>query len=159
MFARLWLLVVLSAGLIPVAFAQRGGGGRGGQDTGPAFGAPSGDTKLDRIGDLLHLSREQKKNVEQIFDAAQKEAAPLREQIATSRENIATAMIDQKSQQEIDPLLASHGTLLAQMTGVELRALAQVVGILKEDQRKRIAPLLNFMNGMFTNRNWNTTVR
>jgi len=162
MLVRLSLLVVLCAGLIPVASAQRGGGGGrgGGEDAGgPVFGAPSGDTKLDRIGDMLHLNREQKKNVQQIFDAAQKEAAPLREQIAASRANIAAAMIDQKSQQEIDPLLTSHGALQAQMTGVELRALAQVVAMLNQDQRKRVAPLLNFMNGMFANRNWNTAVR
>ena len=107
---------------------------------------------------MLHLSRDQKKSVQQICDAAQKEAAPLREQIDASRVKVAEAMVNQKSQAEIDELLATHGTLLAQMTGVELRAFAQIVRTLKEDQKKSLAPLLNMMTGLFNGRNWNTTV-
>jgi hypothetical protein len=160
MFVRIPLIVVLSAGLVSVASAQRGGGGgRGQEDIGPGFGAPTGESRLDRIGDMLHLSRDQKKSVQQICDAAQKEAAPLREQIDASRVKVAEAMVNQKGQAEIDQLLATHGTLLAQMTGVELRAFAQIVGALKEDQKKNLAALLIMMTGMFNGRNWNTTVR
>lgn len=160
MFLRILLTVVLSAGLVSLASAQRGGGGgRGGEDIGSGFGAPTGESRLDRIGDMLHLSRDQKKSVQQICDAAQKEAAPLREQIDASRVKVAEAMVNQKSPAEIDQLLATHGALLAQMTGVELRAFAQVVERLKEDQKKSLAPLLSMMTGMFNGRNWNTTVR
>jgi Heavy-metal resistance len=161
MFVRISLLVVLTAGLVSVASAQRGGGGgRGGdEDLGRGFNTPTGESRLDRIGDMLRLNREQKKNVQQICDAAQKEAAPLREQIDASRVKVAAAMVDQKSQADIDQLLASHGALLAQMTGVELRAFTQIVGTLKEGQKKNLAPLLLMMTGMFNGRNWNTTVR
>jgi hypothetical protein len=45
------------------------------------------------------------------------------------------------------------------MTGGELRAFAQIVGTLKEDQKKNLAPLLLIMTGMFNGRNWNVMVR
>lgn len=160
MSVRILLMVVLSAGLVSLALAQRGGGGlRGQEDIGPGYGAPTGQSRLDRIGDMLHLNRDQKKSVQQICDAAQKEAASLREQIDASRAKVAEAMVNQKSQAEIDQFLASHGTLLAQMTEVELRAFAQIVGTLKEDQKKNLAPLLIMLTGMFNGRNWNTMVR
>jgi len=160
MFSRILLMVVLSAGLVSIAPAQRGGGGgRGQEDIGAGFGAPSGESKLDRIGDMLRLSRDQKKSVQQICDAAQKEAAPLREQIDASRVKVAEAMVNQQSKEEIDPLLAAHGALLGQMAGVELRAFAQIVGTLQENQKKNLAPLLIMMTGMFNGRNWNTMVR
>jgi len=111
------------------------------------------------MGDMLHLNRDQKKGVQQICDTAQKEAAPLREQIDASRVKVAEAIVNQKSQTEIDELLATHGTLLAHMTGVELRAFGQIVGTLKEDQKKNLAPLLIMMTGMFNGRNWNIMVR
>jgi hypothetical protein len=158
MCLRFLLLLVLSIGLVPAASAQRGGG-RGGQDLNSGYSGPTGESKLDRIGDMLRLSRDQKKSVQQICDAAQEEAAPLREQIDASRVKLAEAMVNQNSQAEIDQLLAAHGTLLAQMAGVELRAFTRIVGTLKEDQKKRLAPLLNMMTGMFSGRNWNTTVR
>jgi hypothetical protein len=156
MVARFLLAVVLSAGFVSVASAQRGGSRPEG-DQNFGGGLPPSENKLDRIGDLLHLNREQKKSVQQIFDAAQKEAAPLREQIDASRVGVATAMVNQKPQTEVDQLLTAHGALLAQMTGVELRAFAQVVAMLNEDQRKRLGPLLALMSGMFSGRNWNTS--
>ena len=161
MFVRIVLMATLSAGLVSLASAQRGGGGggRGGDDIDRGFSAPTSESRLDRIGDMLHLNRDQKKSVQKICDAAQKEAEPLREQIGASRVKIAEAMVNQNSQAQIDPLLATHGTLLAQMTGVELRAFAQIVETLKEDQKKRLAPLLNMMTGMFSGPNWNTAVR
>jgi hypothetical protein len=160
MFVRILLMLLLSAGLVSLASAQRGGagGGHGEGDVGRGFGGPTGESRLDRIADMLHLSRDQKKSVQQICDLAQKEAAPLREQIDASRVKVAEAMVNQKDQAEIDQLLAAHGTLLGQMTGVEVRAFAQLVGALKEDQKKRLAPLLTMMTGMFSGRNWNTMV-
>jgi hypothetical protein len=38
--------------------------------------AATGERRLDRIGDMLHLSRDRKTSGQQICDAAQKEAAP-----------------------------------------------------------------------------------
>ena len=171
MLMRLLLTMALAACSLSVAFAQRGGAGpRGQQDEdgfsvgvppglngGPGAGRPFTDNKLDRIGDMLRLSREQKNGAKEIFDAAHKEAAPLREEILKARSAIAVAILMQKSQQEQDQLLANYGNLMAQMTGIELRAFGKLVGSLKGDQQKRVGPVFGLMAGMFNNRSWNTT--
>ena len=118
---------------------------------------PISESKLDRLGDMLRLSRDQKNGAKEIFDAAQKEASPLRDEILKSRAAIAIAILSQKSQPEVDQLLANHGSLMAQMTGIEIRALAKLSGTLSADQQKRIGPMVVFMSGIFSNRNWNTT--
>jgi len=163
MFLRLWLATVLATGLVPLASAQRGGNGPRGQQEGgdDGFGGlagrPYAETKLDRLGDMLRLSRDQKNGAKEIFDAAQKEAAPLREEIQKSRGAIAIALLAQKPQPEVDQLVTNHGTLMAQMAGLELRAFAKLYGTLNADQQKRVGPVFAFMTGMFSNRNWNTT--
>jgi Spy/CpxP family protein refolding chaperone len=156
-----WLLRGLVAlVLVTTASAQRGGssGPRGQENDGfnlPGVGQFS-ENKLDRIGNMLHLNREQKNSVKEIFDAAQKEADPLREEVQKSRAAIATAILAEKGQDEVDRLLAANGNLMAQMTGIELKAFAKVVAKLTADQQKRVGPVFAFMSGMFGNRNWNT---
>ena len=164
MLMRLLLTVMLAAGLVSVASAQRGGAGPRGQEGagddgfgGPGAGRQYAENKLDRLGDMLRLSRDQKNGAKEIFDAAQKEATPLRDEILKSRAAIAIAILSQKSQPELDQLLANHGSLMAQMTAIEMRAMAKLSGTLSADQQKRIGPLVAFMSGIFSNRNWNTT--
>ncbi|PWU03936.1 MAG: hypothetical protein C5B51_17875 [Terriglobia bacterium] len=161
---RLWV-VFLVAVWAPVASAQRGGnnGPRGQQESaddqyGALTNRPYTQSKLDRLGDMLRLSRDQKNGAREIFDAAQKEAAPLREEIIKGRAAIAVAMISEKPQAEIDQLIATYGNLMAQMTGFELRAFAKLCATLNPDQQKRVGPVFAFMSGMFSSRNWNTTV-
>jgi Spy/CpxP family protein refolding chaperone len=112
---------------------------------------------LDRFADALRLTKPQKSMMKDVFDAAQKEAEPVRNQIQKSRGDIATAIISKKSQQEVDPLLAQYGTLMAQMAGIELRALGQVVDALTPDQQKRVGPVFAQMSGIFSGKNWNST--
>jgi hypothetical protein len=143
--------------LVATASAQRGGSGPRGQenDNLPGIGQFP-QTKLDRIGDMLHLNRDQKNGVKEIFDSAQKEAEPLREEIQKSRAAVATALLAEKGQDDLDKLLAANGNLMAQMTGIELRAFAKLVAKLTADQQKRVGPVFASMSGMFNSRNWNT---
>ncbi len=163
MLLRIFIAAALATGLASMAFAQRGGGPRGQQENGDdVFGPGAGgrvyaETKLDRLGDMLRLSRDQKNGAKEIFDAAQKEAAPLRDEIQKSRGAIAIALLSQKPQAEVDQLLANHGSLMAQMTGLELRAFAKLCSTLNADQQKRVGPAFTFMTGMFSNKSWNTT--
>ena len=155
-----WLLRGLVAlVMVATASAQRGGSGPRGQEN-DGFNLPGAgqfpESKLDRIGNMLHLNREQKNGVKEIFDAAQKEAEPLREEIQKNRAAVATALLAEKGQDELDKLLAANGNLMAQMTGIELRAFARVVAKLTADQQKRVGPVFASMSGMFSNRNWNT---
>ena len=78
MLMRLLLTVILAAGLVSVASAQRGGAGPRGQEGagddgfgGPGAGRQYAENKLDRLGDMLRLSRDQKNGAKEIFDAAQ----------------------------------------------------------------------------------------
>ena len=150
-----WVLVaVLSVGLVPVASAQRGGGGGGDLGAAPG-GRPYQEDRLERFTEILKLNKEQKSGAKEIFDAAQKEAAPVRDQILKSRGEIATAYLKKQSQPEIDQLVASYGALQAQMTNIELRAFAKLCDSLNTDQLKRVGPAFLLMAGMFNGRSWN----
>jgi hypothetical protein len=141
-----------------VAFGQRGGGGGGGTGGGegmsgmPAYVA----NRLDTITETLQLSKDQKKFVKTTFDEAQKEAAPLREQIGKSHEAIGAAVQAGKSQEEVDSLVAGHTALEARMAHTELKAFAKVYLQLDKAQQDRCQFLFQMMKGMFREKNWNT---
>lgn len=169
MLLRLMLAGMLTVGLAPMASAQRGGGGGpqgaggfGGDDSG-GFGGPGGGrpyqaNRLERFTDILKLTKEQQKDAKDIFDAAQKEAAPVRDQIRKARGDLATAYLQKQGQPQIDQLVANYGNLEAQMTSIELRAFSKLVDALNQDQQKRVGPAFQLMTGMFNGRNWNQIV-
>ncbi|HWB85146.1 MAG TPA: Spy/CpxP family protein refolding chaperone [Bryobacteraceae bacterium] len=174
MFLRLMLAATLSLGMVSITYAQRGGGMGGGDmggDMGGGMGGGMGgmrgggfgggfggaQKKLDIISSRLKLSKEQKKQVEEIFDASQKQAEPLRQQIAQGRRAIVEAVVNGKPDQEINQLAGSEGQAMGQMTVLEMRAFAKLYQSLKEDQQKRAAAILPMMAGMFSQeRTWNT---
>lgn len=167
MFIRLVLTGILAATL---AMAQRGGGG-GGDDMGGMGGTggmggrggmegggmnASRPSRFDRITQVLKLNKDQKKEVKNILDEAQKEATPVREQIAKSRLAIGDAVQGGKSQDEINPLVASEATLESQMTGIELNAFAKIFKVLDKDQQANTRTVFQMTKGMFNGKNWNT---
>jgi hypothetical protein len=168
MFARILLAGVLVIGLVSVASAQRGGGGPQGNrvDDGSQPGYNTGivpqsagrgyvPTRLERITEMLRLNKEQEGGAKKIFDSAQKEASPLRDQIQKSRSAIAVAIMKKEPQADIDQLVTNYGNLMAQMTAVELKAFGGLVESLSPDQQKRVGPVFQQMAGMFSNRDWN----
>lgn len=165
MLIRILLVGLLVLGFVSMAPAQggRGGGLQGqggfGGDEGGGFGGPGGRpyqaNRLEQITDLLKLSKEQKNSVKEIFNVAQKQAAPLREEIQKSRVALATAYLQKNDQQAIDQLAAHHGTLLAQMANIELQAFAKPVAQLMPDQQKRLGRVFQQMSGMFSGNDWN----
>jgi len=170
MFARILVAGVLVTGLVSVASAQgRGGGGpQGGRtDDGsqPGFtvgipqaaGAGYQRTRLERFTEMLRLNKEQESGTKKIFDAAQKEASPLRDEIQKSRTAIAVAIMKKQPQAEIDQLVNNYGTLVGQITAIELKAFGSLVETLSPDQQKRVGPVFQQMAGMFSNRDWNRT--
>src|SRR5438874_605951 len=146
MFGRLLRTLVFTMGLVSMASAQRGGSGpRGGEevDNYSAVAArPYSESRLDRIAEALKLNKQQKSGTKEIFDAAQKEAEPVRDEIAKGRTAITVALLSHKSDEEVDQLLGAYGTLVARMTGIELRAFAKVCEGLTPDQQKRVGPVL-----------------
>src|SRR5690348_6821259 len=108
MFSRLLLTGILAATLVSAqrggggagdigdfgAGGSGGGGGRGGSRGGPDLPSvyPSKPTRLDQMTQVLKLDKEQKKVVKSLMDEAQKEAAPVREQLMKSRLAIGEAV-------------------------------------------------------------------
>ncbi len=159
MLLRLILIGTLATGF---AFAQRGGGmgeegmggagGRGGMDLPNITRTPS---RIDVLADSLKLSKEQKKSVKNIMDAAQKQANPIHEQIVKSRLAIGEAVQNGKGQDEIKQLVSAEASLEAQMARIELDAFVTIYKGLEQDQRSQTRNLFMMMKGVFDNKNWN----
>ena len=149
------------AGMASLALAQRGGGGRGPQgaedDGGYAALAARAyqQTRLERFTELLRLNKDQKNGAKEIFDAAQKEAVPVRDQILKSRTELASAYLDKKPQAEIDQLSTAYASQVAQMASIEMRAFAKLYDSLSPDQQKKIGQAFPLVSGMFSGRDWN----
>jgi Spy/CpxP family protein refolding chaperone len=153
---------ILFCGLLvsTLMFAQRGGGGGGGSKGGGGgmgAGGFSQGSRLDRLSDALKLSKDQKKDVKTTMDDAQKEASPVHEQMNKSRLAIAEAIAAGKPQDEIDKAVTSEGAAESQITEIEMRAFAKIVGSLEADQKQRGIPMVfALVRGAFNGKNWNT---
>jgi hypothetical protein len=160
MLSKLMVLGVVATSL---AFGQRGGGGGGGGGRGGGGGAEMGGmpmgvkTRFERITEALTLNKEQKKEVKAMLDDAQKEAAPVHDQLVKSRLAIGEAIQGSKSQDEINQLIASHAALESQMVAIELSSFAKIYQGLDKDQQTRSAPVFVMMKGIFSGKNWNST--
>ena len=174
MTLRILLIAALVAGAV---WAQQRGGGGTNQRTGmPSSNDPFGTNRntrtnnpnagrkadaaksknrLETISEQLKLDKDQKKQLKSFFDAAAKQAAPVRDQIRQNRQEMAAAMAAGKSEAEINEIAAKQAPLVAQMLAVETKAFGQVVGILKDDQKKRAGGVFaERVAGIFQGRRW-----
>ncbi len=150
---------ILLAGLLAstLMFAQRGGGSKGGGGMNMSGGGFSPGTKLDRMSDALKLTKDQKKDVKEVMDEAQKEASPIHEQIAKSHLAIGEAIAAGKSQEEIDKAVRGEAELETQMASIELHAFAKIAAALEVEQKQRGIPMIFAMvRGAFNGKNWNS---
>jgi len=152
---KLILIGLLAA---TIAFGQRGGGGGGGGRNGGGGGmAPQGDfggkNKLELITTMLQLDKEQKKDVKSLMDEAQKEAAPVKDELAKSRAQLAAA-IESGKQEDIDKAVTAHAGVEAKMTAVEMKAFAAIYKLLGPDQKTKSRGLFVMMPGIFHPKNW-----
>ena len=151
MFFKLFMAGILATTL---ASAQPGGGGRdpSGGSVPPMGNAPD---KLAILTDNLKLSKDQRKLVKTVLDEGQKEAAPLRDEAAKTRQAIGQAIAAGKSQDEIDKLVKSDADIESQMAGIEMKAFAKIYPGLDKEQQPRAQLLFQMMNGIFKGKNWN----
>lgn len=154
MIFRLLLAAALTAAF---ATAQRGGGGEGGGGRGGDM-APSisrqAPNKLERIEAMLKLNKEQKKQVKSVFDEAQKQAAPLRDQMIKSRMAIVGVIQSGKTGDELRQAVNGFAALESQMASIEMNAFAKVYKTIDLDQRKAASGVFAMMPGLFHNKNW-----
>jgi hypothetical protein len=152
MLRRILLVGLFASSMV---FGQGGRGGGGSKGGGPNIPTMSfGGTPFDRVSEALKMNRDQKKEFKATMDDAQKEATPVHEQILKSRQAIADAVAEGKSQ---DDLVKAEGVLEAQVTEIELRAFAKIADTLEEDQKPRAGMLFQMMRGIFSKKNWNIT--
>ena len=152
MIRTIWMAAILSLALAIPVLAQRGGGGGGGGNRGGGGGGMPGgmgmarNDKSDAIAKELKLTKEQKTDVDGIFDAAQKEIAPLAPKIRDGRVAITAADLQGQSPDEPVKALAA---LNAQVLKVELDAIAKVMAKLDDKQKPKSAKLFELVDGMF----------
>jgi hypothetical protein len=156
MLGRLCLLALLAAGM---AMAQRGGGRRSQNtsDDGPVMRPEIRESRFDRFSGRLKLNKDQKTAAGTILDEAQKEATPVAEVMAKARVAAVEAMINGKSADDVNKLLAAYTQSAAQMTGIEAKAFARICAGLKPNQQSKAGPAFDEMAGIFLSRDWRRT--
>lgn len=154
MMLRLAMATILA---VTLASAQRGGGGGrgGGGEGGDTFGMMQAVSPFDRMGTMLALDKNQKKEMKPILDEAQKEAAPIRDQMLKCNLEIGEAIQAGKSQEEITKAEGAYAALEAQMAGIEMKAFAKLYRLLDKEQQAKSAPVFVMMHGIFNGKNWN----
>jgi hypothetical protein len=150
MIARLILAGVLAATLVCAQGKKSNNNSMGNIPMGPAT-----QSRMDMMDSILKLNKDQKKQVRTIMDDAQKEASPVREQIAKGEQDLGEMVAAGKSQDEIDKATAAAGTLQAQMAGVEMKAFAKIYQALDKDQQQNAGRVFFMMQGIFNGKNWN----
>jgi hypothetical protein len=91
------------------------------------------------------------------MDNAQKEAAPIHEQMTKSHLSIAEAIAAGKSKEEVDKEIHNEADFETQMVSIELHTFAKVIAFLEEDQKQRGVPIVFAMlHGAFNGKNWNS---
>jgi Spy/CpxP family protein refolding chaperone len=109
-----------------------GGGGMGGGGF-----APSRPSKLEQFADKLKLTKEQKDDLVTVLTAAMEQSAPLRGQLDQGRVQIAGAMIEGKSPDDLKKLMDDYTSLAAQLTDIEAKTFGKIYESLKPNQQAK----------------------
>jgi Spy/CpxP family protein refolding chaperone len=157
--STLWTIAATSVVLLltSAVFAQRGGRGGGGG----GGGMVAASNRLDIFTTAFTLDKDQKKKVQTILDEGYKSAAPIRGQLTTARAAIVAAIQAGKPQSDLDPLVRDYAVHVTAMTSAEMKALADITRVLKDEQKGNASATqaaLYLMRGMFINdKKWNIT--
>jgi hypothetical protein len=150
MMKRILFLTLVAA---TMAFAQgkKGGGGNNGPQMPMAGGGAT--SKMEQFTQILKLDKDEKKQVKSVMDDAQKEAAPLRDQMEKGRLALAQAAASGK-QEDIDAAAKSYGAAESQMAGIEMNAFAKIYQALDKEQQSKSPAIFGMFPGIFKNKNW-----
>ena len=133
-----------------------GGGSRGGKGGGGDMGGGMGggprmqkETKADQIVSRLKLNGDQKSEFVTILEATVKDAAPLVQQLLKSRQDLANALLNGKSDADLAPFEQALNDAQFQMTGVEVKTFQRIVGLLKPNQVAKAPEAFDLMADIF----------
>ena len=146
------VIVAVLVGTVPSLSAQGRGRGGGGGGVGPA--AP---TRLDLMVAAFTLTKDQEKQIKTILDTEYKSAEPIRKLLVAKRTELGMALQTNKSDAEVDAATKQYAQQAAAMTQAETKALAKVVQVLTEDQRKNQAAMagaVGMTRGIFYGKKW-----
>jgi Spy/CpxP family protein refolding chaperone len=151
MIPRLVIAGILAAALV----SAQGRGGRS-RNNADAMDLPHAQTqnRLDIIENILKLNRDQRKQVKNILDEGQKQAAPIREQLIKGELGVGDAVAAGKPQEDIDKAVNTLGDEQALMARVEMQAFARIYQLLEKDQQANAGRVFYMMQGIFTGKNW-----
>jgi hypothetical protein len=133
---------------------SRGGGGAdmsGGMGGAGMGGSPHAqkESKADQIANRLKLTSDQKSEFNTILESTYKDASSVIQQLLKSRQDLANAMLNGKSDADLAPLNQALSDAQFQMTGVEVKAFQRVVGFLKPNQTAKAPEAFELMADIF----------
>ncbi len=116
---------------LPAAPVGRGaaGGGRGGIQL----------TRLEILEAAFTFEKDQKKTVKTLLDDTHKGAAPIRDELARTRQALGATIQGGKPQADIDQAARKYAEQVAAMTAAETAALAKLLKLLDKDLQKPAA--------------------
>ncbi len=167
MVVRFVLTIALAAGVALAQGGRGGGGGMGGDEGGMGGGMGGGGgmgaggmgggampraqraNPVQQFMEKLKLNKDQKEEtVKLLSDEAQK-VRPIAEQVTRGRQVIATAMLQNKSEQEMKPLMDAYTSVSAQMTAAEAEVFGKIYATLKPNQQKNAPQAFELLGGIF----------
>ena len=121
--AALALALVCSPGL---AWAQRGGMQK---------------ARMDAMTESFKLDKDQRKQIKTAIDDAFKAATPIRAELTNARLALVAAVAAGKPQADLDAAAKAYGAQSAALADAEMKALAQMIGMLNAEQAKNNAAI------------------
>jgi hypothetical protein len=118
------------------------GGGQGGSRS------PK-ESKAELMANRLKLNSDQKSEFVSLLESTQKDAAPIIEQVLKSRQDVANALLNGKSDADLAPLNQALSDAQFQMTGVEVKAFQKIVALLKPNQVAKAPEAFDLMADIF----------
>jgi Spy/CpxP family protein refolding chaperone len=154
-----WFVVALTLGLLTsatgVVMTQGRRGGRGGGE--PGAGGPDVRSRMELFTDALLLTGTQKDAVKDRLDAAHKVAAPIRDDLETSRTALAAAAAKAGGSSDITKAAEAYAGAATAMTELEMKTLADILSVVTPEQKKQgTAAAFYLMRGIFLDeKKWN----
>ena len=150
-FLSIATALALVASAVAMASAQEegargGGGGFGGAEAGGSIRAL---TRFEQFTNRLKLSREDRDKVTPILETAAREGGPVGVEMATLQTQLANAILANKSDAEIKPILDAYTKAAATMVGIEAKAFGQIYAMLPANQRNNAPQAFEMMAGWF----------
>jgi hypothetical protein len=127
-----------------------GGGGGGGALGGEGGGGVRALTKFEQFTNRLKLDKAtQVPLVSPILQEAATAGATVGQEMTTLQTQLANALLANKTDAEIKPILDAYTAAAATMTGIETKAFGKIYAMLKPNQQSNAAPAFDMMAGWF----------